>query len=104
MRLIDADLPPEEVVREAIESPYTRLPLWRGDPDNIIGILHAKDLLRALVAAGGDASKLKIAEHRARTLVRAGIDDACATSFRPSCAARRIRRWSSTNTASSRAS
>jgi Mg2+/Co2+ transporter CorB len=62
MRLIDADLPPEELVQEAIESPYTRLPLWRGDPDNIIGILHAKDLLRALVAAGGDASKLKIAE------------------------------------------
>ena len=62
MRLIDADLPPEEVVREAIESPYTRLPLWRGDPDNIIGVLHAKDLLRALVAAGGDASRLKIGE------------------------------------------
>src|SRR5271157_2396253 len=62
MRLIDADLPPEELVREAIESPYTRLPLWRGDPDNIIGILHAKDLLRALVAAGGDAGKLKIAD------------------------------------------
>ena len=62
VRLIDADLPPEELVREAIESPYTRLPLWRGDPDNIIGILHAKDLLRALIAAGGDASKLEIAE------------------------------------------
>ena len=38
------------------------MPLWRGDPDNIIGILHAKDLLRALVACGGDASKLKIAD------------------------------------------
>jgi Mg2+/Co2+ transporter CorB len=62
MRLIDADLPPDEVVREAIESPYTRLPLWRGDPDNIIGILHAKDLLRALVATGGDASKVRIAD------------------------------------------
>jgi len=62
MRLIDADLPPEEVLREAIASPYTRVPLWRGEPDNIIGVLHAKDLLRAYVAAGGDASKLKIAE------------------------------------------
>ena len=62
MRLLDADLPPEEVVREAIESPYTRLPMWRGDTDNIIGILHAKDLLRALVACGGDASKLRIAD------------------------------------------
>ena len=62
MRLIDADQPPDELVREAIESPYTRLPLWRGDPDNIIGILHAKDLLRALVATGGDASKVRIAD------------------------------------------
>ena len=62
MRLIDAELPPEEVLREVIASPYTRVPLWRGQPDNIIGVLHAKDMLRAYVAAGGDASKLKIAE------------------------------------------
>jgi Mg2+/Co2+ transporter CorB len=62
MRLIDVDLPPEEVVLEASESPYTRLPLWRGDPDNIIGVLHVRDLLRALVAAGGDASRVKIAD------------------------------------------
>ena len=58
----DADLPPDELVREVIASPYTRMPLWRGDPDNIIGVLHAKDLLRAYVAAGGDASKLNIAD------------------------------------------
>ena len=62
MRLLDADLPPEEVVREAIKSPYTRLPLWRGDPDNIIGILHAKDLLRALCRVGGRRRQAKIAD------------------------------------------
>src|SRR6201996_8161730 len=62
IRLIDADLPPEELVREVIASPYTRMPLWRGEPDNIIGVLHAKDLLRAYVAAGGDASKLNVAD------------------------------------------
>src|SRR3984957_6151969 len=62
MRLIDADLPPEELVREVIASPYTRMPLWRGEPDNIVGVLHAKDLLRALASAGGDASKLNIAD------------------------------------------
>jgi Mg2+/Co2+ transporter CorB len=56
MRLIDADLPPEELVREVIDSPYTRMPLWRGEPDNIVGVLHAKDLLRAY------AGKLKIGE------------------------------------------
>jgi Mg2+/Co2+ transporter CorB len=60
MRLIDADLPPEELVREVIDSPYTRMPLWRVEPDNIVGVLHAKDLLRAYVAAGGDAGKLKV--------------------------------------------
>ncbi len=62
IQLIDADLPPEELVREVIASPYTRMPLWRGDPDNIVGVLHAKDLLRAYVAAGGDASKVNIAD------------------------------------------
>ena len=62
MRLIDADLPADELVREVIASPYTRMPLWRGEPDNIIGVLHAKDLLRAYVAAEGDASKLNVAD------------------------------------------
>ncbi len=62
MRSIDADLEPEALVREVLGSPYTRLPLWRGDPDNIIGVLHAKDLLRALAAVGGDGKKLEIAD------------------------------------------
>ena len=39
----------------------TRLPLWRGKPENIIGVLHAKDLLRALHAVDGDAEKVDIA-------------------------------------------
>jgi Mg2+/Co2+ transporter CorB len=62
MRAIDADLPALDLVREVLASPYTRMPLWRDEPDNIIGVLHAKDLLRALAAAGGDASKLNIAD------------------------------------------
>jgi len=60
MRTIDADLGPAEIVREVLASPYTRMPLWRGTTENIIGILHAKDLLRALDAVGGDASKLNV--------------------------------------------
>jgi Mg2+/Co2+ transporter CorB len=60
MRTIEAGLKPEDIVREVLSSPYTRLPLWRGTPDNIVGVLHAKDLLRALDAAAGDASKLDI--------------------------------------------
>jgi Mg2+/Co2+ transporter CorB len=62
MRSLDADLPPDELVREVLDSPYTRTPLWRGDPDNIIGVLHAKDLFRAYAAAGGDASRLNAAD------------------------------------------
>ena len=62
MRTLDADLPPDELVREALASPYTRMPLWRGEPDNIIGMLHAKDLFRAYAAAGGDASRIDAAD------------------------------------------
>src|SRR6202522_1032865 len=62
MRTIDADLPPVELIREVLASPYTRMPLWRGDPDNIIGILHTKDLFRAFAAAGGDAARIKAAD------------------------------------------
>ena len=46
--LLDADLPARELVREALEAPYTRLPLYRGDSENIIGVLHARDLARAI--------------------------------------------------------
>jgi Mg2+/Co2+ transporter CorB len=49
---IDADLPPEKIVEAVMASPHTRLPLWRGEPDNIIGVLHAKALLRAVHAGG----------------------------------------------------
>jgi magnesium and cobalt exporter, CNNM family len=60
MRTINADLSPEEIVREVLSSPYTRLPLWRGSQENIIGVLHSKDLLRGLDAVGGDASQLRV--------------------------------------------
>ena len=36
----------EEIIEFCLASPYTRTPLWRGEPENIIGVLHAKDLLR----------------------------------------------------------
>jgi Mg2+/Co2+ transporter CorB len=61
MITLNADDPPETLVNTVIASPVTRLPLWRGNPENIIGILHVKDLLRALHAEEGDASKLDIA-------------------------------------------
>ena len=55
MRSVDANLPPADLVRAVLGSPHTRLPLWRDEPDNIVGVLHAKDLLRAMAANGGGA-------------------------------------------------
>lgn len=62
MESIDADLPPSEIVHLVIASSHTRLPLWRETQENIIGVLHSKDLLRALSVAGGDPNRLKIDE------------------------------------------
>jgi Mg2+/Co2+ transporter CorB len=58
MVMINADLPPEELVREVLASEYTRIPLWRDKSENIIGVLHAKDLLRAIRNSDGDTSKI----------------------------------------------
>ncbi len=55
-----ADLPAEELVRAVLAEPVTRIPLWSGKPDNIIGILHAKDLLGAIRDADGDLSKVDV--------------------------------------------
>jgi Mg2+/Co2+ transporter CorB len=61
MLTVCADDPPEVVVKHVLESPVTRLPMWRGSSENIVGLLHAKDLLRALQAVGGDPTKVDIA-------------------------------------------
>jgi CBS domain containing-hemolysin-like protein len=55
MESIDADAPPAQIFNQVVQSPHTRLPVWRGDPDSIIGVLHAKDLLGR---ARGDPAKL----------------------------------------------
>jgi Mg2+/Co2+ transporter CorB len=60
MDAIDAELPTEQIVDAALKSSHTRLPLWRGEREEIVGILHAKTLLRALSEARGDLSKLEI--------------------------------------------
>lgn len=61
MVTLNADEKPEDVVNAIIASPVTRIPLWRGNPENIVGILHVRDLLRALHAVDGDAAKVDIA-------------------------------------------
>jgi Mg2+/Co2+ transporter CorB len=59
MQMIDADASTEEIIRQVLSSQHTRLPLYRGDTENIIGIIHAKDLSRAIqncVLESGGAS------------------------------------------------
>jgi Mg2+/Co2+ transporter CorB len=60
IEMIDAALPAREIVARALESEHTRLPLYRDEPENIVGVLHAKDLLRAIAAAEGDLDHLDI--------------------------------------------
>jgi Mg2+/Co2+ transporter CorB len=59
---VDVGLSPEEAVQEVLAAPVTRVPLWRDKPENIVGILHAKDLLHALQKAGGDVGKIDLME------------------------------------------
>jgi magnesium and cobalt exporter, CNNM family len=49
---ISVDLPPEECLAAVIDSPYTRYPAYRGSLDQIVGILHVRDLFSALYAKG----------------------------------------------------
>jgi len=49
---LSVDLPPEEALAAVIESPYTRYPVYRGSLDDVVGILHVRDLFSALVDRG----------------------------------------------------
>ena len=60
MMMINADLPSEEIVTQVLASEFTRIPLWRDKPENIVGVLHAKDLLRAIRQVDGDISKIDV--------------------------------------------
>ncbi|MCE8508954.1 HlyC/CorC family transporter [Ruegeria pomeroyi] len=51
--MLDADAEPETILEHCLQSPHTRLPVYRGEPENIIGVVHAKDLFRAMYAQVG---------------------------------------------------
>ena len=48
IEMIDAEADPAEILEQAINSPHTRIPIFRGEPENIVGVIHAKDLSRAV--------------------------------------------------------
>ena len=58
--MIDAGDAPGDIVDKALQSPFTRLPVYEGESDNIIGILHAKALLKEIRAREGEIETLDI--------------------------------------------
>jgi Mg2+/Co2+ transporter CorB len=62
MLALDVDMAPVDLIGAILDSPFTRVPLYKGKQDNIVGIVHAKDLLRAIQKAEGDYSKVNPAK------------------------------------------
>ncbi len=62
MAMIDANQPSSVIITQILRSPHTRVPIWEDDPENIIGVLHARDILRALSTAAWNAEDLDIKE------------------------------------------
>ncbi len=60
--MVDADEPTSRIVEQVVESPFTRIPMYRGEPDNIVGVLHAKAVLRAWRAHRDDLDSFDLNE------------------------------------------
>ena len=60
MVALNIDLPATDIVLQVLESRHTRFPVWKSTPDNVIGTLHAKSLLREVNAHGGDLAGLDV--------------------------------------------
>ncbi len=57
---IDGADTPEKIVKQVLKSGHTRIPVWKDKQENIVGILHAKDLFAAIQENDGDATKISI--------------------------------------------
>lgn len=60
MAMLDAGLPPKALIDAALAIGHSRIPLYRDEPENVVGVLHAKDLLVAVAQSGGRLAKLDI--------------------------------------------
>jgi Mg2+/Co2+ transporter CorB len=60
MKTLDGGQSFKELISEMLDSPHTRMPVWKGNADNIVGVMHAKTLFAALQKANGDSSKIKL--------------------------------------------
>lgn len=48
IQMINADDAPADILKQCLESNHTRLPVYKDDQENIIGVVHAKDLFRSM--------------------------------------------------------
>lgn len=60
IEMINIDLPVKEIVRQALDSGYTRIPLWQGNKENVVSILNVRKLLKALHFFKGDLDKFNL--------------------------------------------
>jgi Mg2+/Co2+ transporter CorB len=61
IEMLDLEEPTEKLIDQVLNSMHTRMPLHRGNPENIVGVLHAKDLLSAMWKAGGSHAGVDLA-------------------------------------------
>ena len=59
---LDVNLPIRDIINKCVETNYTRIPFWEGNPDNIIGIMHVKNLFRKALRENMDETKINIKE------------------------------------------
>ncbi len=57
---IDGNAPATTIVKQIVESPFTRIPIWRDNYDNIVGVLHAKALLRKVWTHSGNIESIDV--------------------------------------------
>jgi Mg2+/Co2+ transporter CorB len=58
MTTLDIDTPPAALVQAVLDCAYSRIPLYERDPEEIVGVLHVRDVLRAVSQSGGDAGTI----------------------------------------------
>ncbi|GAB4136100.1 MAG: HlyC/CorC family transporter [Sphingomonadales bacterium] len=62
VEMIDLDEPAADIIAQIIATPHTRLPIYREDSENILGVIHAKDVLRAMLQPGAKAETLDLVQ------------------------------------------
>ncbi|MCB1340236.1 MAG: HlyC/CorC family transporter [Pseudooceanicola sp.] len=75
IEMVDAAHSPTDILRQCLASPHTRLPVFRDEPENIVGVVHAKDLLRAMY------KMIDGAEANAKALARFKITDVAMSPY-----------------------